>query len=564
MGSHSIMVYIHRDRWFSRRYKSDGSPGVLGVQIIEKIPTQPESFRKWLNNIRKTLDKEYETAKVKSIYNHPPDYSDVTFIYSLDLDDLSFNYHTVPMFQLDHMPPHDVFLAGIHHIDEYGSLSPPRGEIFAEYLYPPPTYPPKAQSSLQKAYFESQRGIVSSSDLLSRPTQLSNREATRVGFLEVAVASMMSKLVGGVLTQLATSPPKERTRFSKRHTDYASLLIQLAINPTHYVSLHERDDIPGPPDDAADAEWWIRQHISVRFVTHLDDAGNLRNCVAGIVQKILKHDGPQITYGVLFDLLRVVLVCVDRSTQTFTHTEALQFIPDRFGTSPSTPGIEALARLGDIAAADDLMFYLRHWRKVYTHPRHHDWSMTTYIARARRRAMVTPAKRRIHLPLELWTFVASYISSGLDLTNFALASHMTASAALSSMKYPQIGAFLEEKQNCPATYMIVVAPSQPPHPTTKPSEAIHRLTDGVFTAQWGEDERLTLCLVANRQQYNDDKRTIGNFVRAKAEMRLTSKTACLRFHVFVSKKKDRRAKDLEKVGQNRRGGVRLTRRKQRT
>ncbi|KAI0071066.1 hypothetical protein K474DRAFT_1712770 [Panus rudis PR-1116 ss-1] len=253
--------------------------------------------------------------------------------------------------------------------------------------------------------------------------------------------------------------------------------------------------------------YWGRKHIYVQFFTHLHDAAKLRDQVAQLVDTVLQDEDnvgrPRVVFGVAFDFLHVVLVRINRTTKTFTHTPALQFFPSRFATSASTPGIEALARLADLSAEDDLQFYLGHWYSIY-HPKCDAPSPQTGIGKSKRklkgkrstqlrrsaRLKSTPkapqtqppptALRRLThgLPAELWMHVASFVDNGSDLVNLALVSRTIAHTTLPYLKYPQIGIYGLGKGDQasifgPIHYVIARSPSShvllpPPNLETDP------------------------------------------------------------------------------------------------
>ncbi|KAI0069384.1 hypothetical protein K474DRAFT_1680984, partial [Panus rudis PR-1116 ss-1] len=214
---------------------------------------------------------------------------------------------------------------------------------------------------------------------------------------------------------------------------------------------------------------------------------NLRDSVARVVQKVLARDGPNVVYGVAFDLLRVVIVRVDRQTQKFTHTEALQFTPSRYAESTSTPGIEALARLGDLSPSteDDVIHYLHHYYAA------HKDLHTRNGARPKKQAGAS--YKLGQLSVEFWARVASFVDDGADLTNLALSSSKVARAALPYLKYPQVSFD-------PTSTVILRAPSNHvflPKEIGSAKEITYKLTAAPFTTA----ANTTFCVAASLEDY---------------------------------------------------------------
>ncbi|KAI0078621.1 hypothetical protein K474DRAFT_1770925 [Panus rudis PR-1116 ss-1] len=480
MGTMGIVSYVHRKRRYNYYHGCDGYPAGLGVQTLEEIPKTAKKFKTWLTKKRKALDKEYNEAEDKKRFERYPDSSE--HLYEIDLDNMSFNYRFMPLYRLDHMPPRDIFLRGIGIYDHYGvhSFSHDTPE---EYCWPPPAPTPAISEDLQKVYSandEAQNKLgkvseVSVDQLLGRPTRLSIREQVRVRFLELTIGTILAQPEGGSHIARSIVGLADRMQNNRLQYDYFELIMQLTFDPSNHLRSCDgpyRNDIPRKTI-TEDFGMWNRKHVYTQFFTHLHDPAKLRDQVAHLVNTILRDEDnngrPRVVFGVAFDFLHVVLVRVDRSTKTFTHTPALQFFPSRFATSASTPGIEALARLADLPAEDDLHFYLSHWYSIY-HPKRNTPSppqSTNNVSKGKAKGkrsskLKNPAskkstskvpisrpplatKRRgcltTGLPAELWMHVANFVDNGLDLVHLALTSRTIAYATLPYLKYPQIGIY---------------------------------------------------------------------------------------------------------------------------
>ncbi|KAI0074452.1 hypothetical protein K474DRAFT_1530592 [Panus rudis PR-1116 ss-1] len=486
-------------------------------RIASEIPREPEAFQRWLAATRKALDQykyfgeySYEESEddesseddAPSVKVDPRFYAEMGVtkeldedgldctIFFMDLDNLAFTRWPSPIFRLDHMPPRDVFLRCCNGHDHYDNDDCAR-DTPQEYRFSYSSPPPKADAEMQTMYLGHQAAqpVVPVAHLLSRSEALSSQEATRVRLLEVAVAAMMTMYPDAVVVQKA-SGLKDRDSLPPKHIGCCSLLVQLAVNPSYFVfGSRTKREVPPCCDTH---EWWIRKHICVSLTTHLNDEDNLRDSVARVVQKVLARDGPDVTYGVAFDLLRIVIIRVDRQTKKFTHTEALQFTPSRYAESPSTPGIEALARLGNLSSSreHDTIYYLNHYYIAHKD----SGKRRPKKRRPRKHGKKNGSLKIRQLPVEIWACIASFVEDGADLTNLALSSSKIASAALPYLKYPQVSFD-------PMSADILRSPSnhvfRPSMTNSTRREIIYELTAAPFTTA----ANTNFCVAADQHSY---------------------------------------------------------------
>jgi hypothetical protein len=94
---------------------------------------------------------------------------------------------------------------------------------------------------------------------------------------------------------------------------------------------------------------WVREDIVVYIATHLDHNRCLQAAISRLIDAILEKDNLGDYFGVAFSVYHCAIVKVvkDAQTTTYSHTATLQFLPTLPADSPSTPGITALARLGN-------------------------------------------------------------------------------------------------------------------------------------------------------------------------------------------------------------------------
>ncbi|KAG2102582.1 hypothetical protein BD769DRAFT_1696530 [Suillus cothurnatus] len=132
----------------------------------------------------------------------------------------------------------------------------------------------------------------------------------------------------------------------------------------------------------------------------------------------------------------VVKVVKDAHTMSFSHTNALQFLPSFFADSPSTPGITALARLG--YRNDPTLFE----RVVKLCGYNRLMSMRIQPGESPHQGAnggddVPPNTICPPLPVELWEEIALHLEP-LDLIAFGLVSTLCREAASMVLRYPHL------------------------------------------------------------------------------------------------------------------------------
>ncbi|KAH7906174.1 hypothetical protein BJ138DRAFT_665153, partial [Hygrophoropsis aurantiaca] len=190
---------------------------------------------------------------------------------------------------------------------------------------------------------------------------------------------------------------------------------------------------------------WVRRDVVVHVTTHLDDATALQAAILRTVEVCVEDEDraekrPSVLFGVAFSVNHCAIVRVSREDDgagSFQYTPALQFVPSFFADSPSTPGITALARLGNRPDPDVMQRALwRHlerslspypmtYRLAERNGLPHEASKFS-LAHHRQRADgddTTPSasiarSAAERLSLEIWTLIASLVADFASLVNF--------------------------------------------------------------------------------------------------------------------------------------------------
>nr|GAT58385.1 predicted protein [Mycena chlorophos] len=102
----------------------------------------------------------------------------------------------------------------------------------------------------------------------------------------------------------------------------------------------------GNAHDGRDRLWQISPApVYVQFATHLNDERNLKKCILELLSKLPSPAAGSSSFGVLFSFFHCAIV--ERRADGGVRVAApLQFLPSLYDINPSTPGIEAIARLG--------------------------------------------------------------------------------------------------------------------------------------------------------------------------------------------------------------------------
>jgi len=178
-------------------------------------------------------------------------------------------------------------------------------------------------------------------------------------------------------------------------------LVSLAVGPP-------MPSLPRNPDrDIWDFITWIRKDVCLHITTHLDDEDNLRASIGNLVHRIdTTQDKVGTVYGIACSLFHCAIVRVDKDVHgtSFAHTPALQFLPSFYARKISTPGIEALSRLGCQSSGVEFLTAIS---EAYNLPR------------ITHKELLVPKSVAAKVPVELWANVGQFITSPIDLVKLA-------------------------------------------------------------------------------------------------------------------------------------------------
>jgi hypothetical protein len=208
-------------------------------------------------------------------------------------------------------------------------------------------------------------------------------------------------------------------------------LLELAVSLVNFAVGPPIPSRPcDPTSDICDYDFiWIRKDVCLRITTHLDDDENLKASIGELVHHINTiRDIVGAVYGVACSIFHCAVVRVDKgeSGTSFSHTPALQFLPSFYARKISTPGMEALSRLGCLAGGEEFLSAIS---EAYNLPR------TTH------KELLDTRSVTARVPVELWANIGQFLTSPKDLVTLASISRRTMSVAADLVRYPSVMEF---------------------------------------------------------------------------------------------------------------------------
>ncbi|KAJ7672112.1 hypothetical protein B0H17DRAFT_989058 [Mycena rosella] len=351
MGTRGHKVYRHKG-WYHVYYNHyDSYPSNFGLKVAAEIPVGDEKvYKEWLEQLREQMDKHFEenkdvleTYQDANIITQTQSVADIMieWVYEIDLDHEVFLIDGNPLFALKNMPGPDLFLQCIG-VDSYGhrSYSPSTPD---EHKYNWKSPPPEVEDRVIAEYDARQstppHSKLTIAELLDAPASVGSCEAARIGLYEVVIGKMMQAWGVGHYVRLLEAVPDR--------SEIPSELLPLGLNMVE-VAVGRMAFSKGKSFAAAELKEfsWLALDICIRIVTHLDEERNVKKAVLGLVDEVIsRRQSGSVAYGILFSFFHCIVLQVDRNNE-FKSTTTLQFLPDFHSTSPSTPGIVAVARLG--------------------------------------------------------------------------------------------------------------------------------------------------------------------------------------------------------------------------
>ncbi|KAK7057707.1 polymerase II transcription elongation factor [Favolaschia claudopus] len=439
MGCRAYRVYRHEGFYHTHYSPDDSYPGVLGLQIAAEIPRDPDEYKKWLAQIRQALDHHFEMNEEHidspdahyRIHTEQYDIEDtgVDYIYEIDLDHEVFLVDSFPMFALNNMPEtREVFLRSFG-FDAYEhrvcAASTPD-----KHRYNWKALPPKVSDAIVADYVARSVSDTCSflPDLLGTTGIVSRCEAVRTELYEVFIgwamsmreiaheirvletaANMVSKdlrSTGRALVQLAFGrmifgdDPDDLSRKNKMNKEYDQL--------KQFI----RGDNIKP---VAQKFSWVVPNVCLCITTHLDDERHRKKRILKMVDHIVSSDKYQSgspTYGILFSFFHCVVVRVE-SEDNFKSTIAMQFLPDYFADSQTTPGITAICSLA---------YHCLHDTPTTSFPDLNAHNPNHFLRR---------------VPQEVLELITDYLAP-MDLAALCVAAPVFTSAAHDILRFPHI------------------------------------------------------------------------------------------------------------------------------
>ncbi|KDQ19299.1 hypothetical protein BOTBODRAFT_126110 [Botryobasidium botryosum FD-172 SS1] len=419
MGTRGYRVYRHRGHYFVHEHGWDSYPCEYGLEVLSDIPEGSE-FPNWLVRMRSMLDAQLKQWEEEGRPGPEPDQEDwisakrpphePDWVYEIDLDWLVFHIQYRPFFRVDCRPPRESFLEYISY-DHYGNMGY-ASHTPERHRYSWKQAPPPVEDRLIHAYEacmgENSSVSVPIHELLNARETLSNLESVWVRLLETVVGCIMFDRHAMQLKELE----KRRRRDELTRADLAMGLTMVSAGLPSVTSFRRR---PSFFEESVDktGTWWAQENVYVFVTTHLDDKRNLQAAIADVHAAVMEAtNSPDVVYGVVMSILRLAIIRVDKSVAggAVQHTAALQFLPSFYATTPSTPGITALVRLGISTQTVPRPHF----------PPPHPLSGCPLL----------------NLPTDILGEIAKYLTDFRDLRKFCALSDTAFSAAEPLLKYP--------------------------------------------------------------------------------------------------------------------------------
>ncbi|KAG1845505.1 hypothetical protein DFJ58DRAFT_706146 [Suillus subalutaceus] len=462
MGNWVFSVLRYRNVYFAEDHRFDDSSG-LGVKVLRSMrrPNAIATHRQVLGEILDGLKTPSHSLAPMKGGEYPPspfhlrrqrkqlensNWIDWEWIYEIDLDRNIFHIDGMPFFSLECLPDDEDFIQYISE-DHYGHLAC-ASQCPPELKYKRPT-PPTVDNSDLATYqsFTCTGSHVALSDLLAISDFLSPNEHIRVSLLEVMVGQcMICPVIGKEIHDIELV--SDHNQLTNDQWSIACFVASIAFVPPIFDGILRVNH----PELKRKEFTWVRGDTVVCIATHLDDERCLQASVSRLINEIMEQkDNSGDYFGIAFSVYHCALVKVikDAHTMTFSHTNALQFLPSFYADSPTTAGITALARLGfriDPALFERVVEIC--CRKAFLKRSNETEESLGHGVDGS--DDMPPNTLCPALPLELWKEIALHLHS-LELIPFGLVSKLFREVASMILRYPHLGG-----------YRLVAAPRMTP------------------------------------------------------------------------------------------------------
>ncbi|EPT00041.1 hypothetical protein FOMPIDRAFT_115861 [Fomitopsis schrenkii] len=490
-------LYRHRNLFFSSYEARPSFRDITGYHLMLSIPRDPSLFSAWLANKRDELDGQLAAVGVAKRLPYGGNYSQTSqmitevrpdfgrtwmdWTYELDLDTLVFSFMAEPMFRLDRMPPPDACERYITQ-DHYGlwTCTP---DVPDEYTYRanwarPPAPAPTTSTDASVAV----RTCVPVHELLDTSPDQPDSERVCTRLYEVIFGQCFREYHHGFHQCLRPGADGDGEDAEQLRHMLLSLLWP-AMMPMIYTS-----ESPVKMEEGTCSgreRRWPRSDTFFQVCVGIQSASDLHATASTLATELqregLAHDR---VLGVLFSGSHVALVCVggiinaSQKTTFVSCSDLLQFLPDRFGPRASTPGIDALIRLGQSPHAQldrSILYRLR-------------GSADPTPALPDPLAALPPSSGTgtfLTLPRELLMLIVDRLDDS-DLHAFAVVSHQThlAVRGCRRVRYPVI-----DKHRLVRVQPLHFTPQTLPNGDVLRSEEFHELAAAAFVT---EDDRILM------------------------------------------------------------------------
>ncbi|OAX37244.1 hypothetical protein K503DRAFT_743039 [Rhizopogon vinicolor AM-OR11-026] len=449
MDTRGLSVYRSRNMYFSTFNNFDAHPEALGMRMLRYInrPGTITKKRQWLAQLSGMGDQcstdladDQDDPRISK--QRPQIDFTIEWIYEMDLDRNIFHINGIPFFSLEYLPSPYSFLEYISK-DHYGNVAcAPACPPGCKYNKP---VPPSVHDSDLATYqsLACTGAHIGLSDLLAISDALSPGEHVRVPLLETMIGQCMIRSdTASLIYELELASNHDQLMDEEWLT--ACTMANFAFVPQMFGT-----HISHPQLNRKEFTW-VREDTVVCISTHLDDERCLQASISRLIDAILEEkDNPGDYFGVAFSVYHCAIVKVvkDAHITTFSHTTPFEFLPSFYADSPSTPGITALARLGN--RVDPALFV-----RIMEINQTNEDNWHTYQQKSPPQGVddTLPKISCKELPIELWREVALHLQSS-DLIAFGLVSDLCREAATMVLRYPHVCGYrlvavAKEKPQC--------------------------------------------------------------------------------------------------------------------
>ena len=455
---HGYRVYRYRNIYSAYHRDYHGNPESLGIKVLSSL-RHPDAITNLKQQLGGQLDEWKDCGSIESCegdvtisatrprYGVPDAF--YIYIYEIDLDHNIFHINGIPLFDLECLPSEEHFLKYVNHFDENLCFMQ---ELPSEHKYKMPPPPTVTDSDLAMYRSSVRTGThMALSDLLAAGDILSPPEQVRVTLFETMVRQCMAKEYIVPIFYRIQLANDHNPRLTDDEWSVACSIADIVFAPQIF---DERSRFIYNYKPNSTGFTWVREDTVLCIATRLDDERCLQASMSRLINAILEQKDPGDYFGVAFSVHHCAIIKVVKGEEamTFSHTEALQFLPSYYGDSPCTPGIAALARLANHvdptpSVRASKIDHRERVRVYYKGSTGGKGSIAQGADNTPPRNFSCPA-----LPPELWQMIALHLHVR-DLIMLGLVSRRCREVASMLLRYPHVCGyrlvgFSEEKLQC--------------------------------------------------------------------------------------------------------------------